>query len=51
MLTNLLAGAPPDLPHPRLLERCLQMGPACTSDADDYGVYRRAMLDLLSNPH
>ena len=50
VLTNLKEGAPADLAHPRYLERCLQMGPACTSSGDDYGVYRQAMLGLLAAP-
>ena len=44
VLTNLFEGAPDELPHPRYIERCLQTGTACTSEADDYAAYRQTML-------
>jgi arylsulfatase A-like enzyme len=47
VLTNLFAGAPDDIPHPRYVQRCLDMGTACTSEGDDFGPYREAMLALI----
>jgi hypothetical protein len=47
VLTNLLQGAPSDLAHPRLIERCMQRGPACLSTGDDFTPYRQTMLELL----
>jgi hypothetical protein len=47
VLTNLLAGQPDALAHPRYLERCLQQGTACTGTADDYAPYRQTMLGLI----
>ena len=47
VLENLFVGAPADLAHPRLIEKCLAMGPACTSSGDDFAPYRATMLELL----
>ncbi len=47
VLTNLLQGAPTELSHPRLIERCLQRGPACTGTGDEFAPYRQTMLELL----
>jgi hypothetical protein len=46
VLTNLFLGAPADLPHPRWVEQYLKMN-TFQSSGDDYGAYRRAMLELL----
>lgn len=50
VLTNLFLGAPDELAHPRYIEKCLALGTACTSTADDFGPYRQSMLDLIRTP-
>jgi len=47
VLTNLYAGEPDEIAHPRYIEQCLAMGTACTSTADDFGPYRQMMLVLI----
>jgi hypothetical protein len=47
VLTNLFAGAPAELAHPRYVEACLAMGAACTGTTDDYAGYRQVMLGLI----
>lgn len=47
VLTNLFLGQPAEIAHPRYVEKCLNMGAACTSNADDYGPYRQTMLTLI----
>jgi hypothetical protein len=47
VLTNLFAGQPAEIPHPRYIEACLTMGTACTSTGDDYAPYRLTMLKLI----
>lgn len=47
VLTNLFAGAPADVIHPRYVEKCLAMGTACTSAGDDFAPYRQTMLNLI----
>lgn len=47
LLRNLFVGAPAELEHPRYIEKCLALGPACMSTGDDYAAYRRTMLTLI----
>lgn len=47
VLTNLFAGEPDELDHPRYIERCLGLGAACTSSGDDFAPYRETMLSLI----
>ncbi|MBC8133987.1 MAG: alkaline phosphatase family protein [Deltaproteobacteria bacterium] len=47
VLTNLFVGAPADVAHPRYIEKCLNMGTACTSSGDDFAPYRQTMLNLI----
>ena len=43
-LEHILVGGPSDIEHPRLIERFLDSG----LPSDDYGEYRKAMLQLLA---
>jgi hypothetical protein len=47
VLGNLFAGAPAEIAHPRYIEACLALGPACTGEVDDFTPYRQTMLRLI----
>jgi hypothetical protein len=48
VLGNLFVGAPDDLVHPHLIDRCLALGAACMGTSDDFAPYRQSMLGLLA---
>jgi hypothetical protein len=47
VLSNLFAGAPAEIAHPRYIEACLALGAACTGEVDDFTPYRQTMLRLI----
>ena len=47
VLSNLFAGTPAELAHPRYIEACLALGTACTGEVDDFTPYRQTMLGLI----
>lgn len=46
LLTNLFAGAPAEIPHPRYVDQYLKMN-TFGGNGDNYLAYRSAMLDLI----